>query len=48
MDAIAFSVDITETIRLYSVGLACGIILSIIPMIVGSIINFAFKTMKGG
>lgn len=38
----------TEVLELYSCGLACGVVFSVLPLMVGEIINFAFKIMKGG
>lgn len=37
----------TLALTVFSIGLACGIILSVLPLIVGEIINLAFKIMKG-
>lgn len=41
------TMDVNEVVSLYGIGLGCGIILSVIPMVVGSIIKFALNMMKG-
>lgn len=40
--------DLSEVVKLFGAGYGCGILLSVLPFVVGSIIGFAFKTMKGG
>jgi hypothetical protein len=39
-------VEIIDFVRLFGGGLACGIVLSLLPFVVGEIINFAFRVMK--
>jgi len=36
-----------NVVELYSVGFACGIVLSVLSFIIGEIINLAKKMMKG-
>lgn len=40
--------DAGEILKLYSQGVACGIVLSVIPFIIGEIIHFALNLMKRG
>jgi hypothetical protein len=37
-----------QFLKMYSVGIACGIGLSAIPFVIGEIISFSLKLMKGG
>lgn len=37
-----------DIISLLGIGCACGLILSVVPFVIGVIINFALKLMKGG
>jgi hypothetical protein len=37
-----------QFLKIYSVGIACGIGLSVIPFVIGEIISFSLKLMKGG
>ncbi len=49
MSEITFvTYSLEDAIGLYGAGMACGILLSLFPMVFGSIINFALKLMKGG
>lgn len=40
--------DLLEVVKLFGIGYASGIILSVLPLVVGEIINLMFKIMKGG
>lgn len=37
-----------ELLQLFSIGIAAGIVLSVIPFIIGLVIDLPFKIMKGG
>ena len=37
-----------QFLKIYSVGVACGIGLSVIPFVIGEILSFSLKLMKGG
>lgn len=39
---------LSQFLKIYSVGIACGIGLSVIPFVIGEIISFSLKLMKGG
>lgn len=36
-----------EVLELYSIGIGCGIILSVIPVAIGLVVGLAIKIMKG-
>lgn len=39
---------LVQFLEIYSVGIACGIGLSVIPFMIGEIISFSLRLMKGG
>ncbi|WP_320991547.1 hypothetical protein [Hungatella sp.] len=41
-------IDAMDILTLYSSGVAAGIVLSVIPYIIGCVISLAIKIMKGG
>ena len=36
-----------DVLELYSIGIGCGIVLSLIPLSIGSVVGLAFKIMRG-
>ena len=40
--------NLTEVVELYAVGVGCGILLSLLPFVVGSVAGLAFDIMKKG
>ena len=40
--------DLNEVIELYAVGVGCGILLSLIPYAVGSVVRLALDILKKG
>lgn len=41
-------IDSIEVVRLFASGYGCGIILSVIPYVIGCVIDLAISLMKGG
>lgn len=39
---------IEQVMQLYAVGLGCGIVLSLLPFVIGGLIDFSLNLMKGG
>lgn len=39
---------LVQFLNMYAVGLGCGIILSVVPFVIGEIINFSLRLLKGG
>ena len=44
----ADKMSMNDLISVYSMGFASGIMLSVIPLMIGEVISLAFKIMKGG
>lgn len=42
----AYMMNVMDYVYLFSGGLVCGILLTVIPFVIGAIINFAFKIMR--
>lgn len=40
--------DLNEVVELYAVGVGCGILLSLLPFVVGSVAGLAFDIMRKG
>ena len=40
--------NLNEVIELYAVGVGCGILLSLLPCVVGSVAGLAFDIMRKG
>jgi hypothetical protein len=40
--------DMNEVLELYAQGFGCGVLLSVIPLVVGELINFSINLMKKG
>ncbi len=40
--------NLNEVIELYAVGVGCGILLSLLPFVVGSVAGLAFDIMRKG
>ncbi len=40
--------EIVDIVKLFGIGYGAGFILSVLPLIIGEVINLVFKTMKGG
>ena len=40
--------NLNEVVELYAVGVGCGILLSLLPFVVGSVAGLAFDIMKKG
>lgn len=40
--------DYVQIVELFGTGYACGIVLSVLPLVVGMLINLSIKIMKGG
>ena len=38
--------NLNEVVELYAVGVGCGILLSLLPFVVGSVAGLAFDIMK--
>lgn len=36
-----------KVVELFATGYACGILLSVLPMVIGLLVNFSIKLMKG-
>nr|DAG14297.1 MAG TPA: hypothetical protein [Inoviridae sp.] len=41
-------IDLQEVLETYAAGVGCGILLSLIPYVVGSVIRIALDIMKKG
>ena len=40
--------NLNEVVELYAVGVGCGILLSLLPFVVGSVAGLAFDIMRKG
>lgn len=40
--------NLNEVVELYTVGVGCGILLSLLPFVVGSVAGLAFDIMRKG
>ena len=40
--------NLNEVVELYAVGVGCGILLSLLPIVVGSVAGLAFDIMRKG
>lgn len=40
--------DMNEVLKLYSQGFGCGIVLSVLPFVIGELMHFAINLMKRG
>ena len=40
--------NLNELVELYAVGVGCGILLSLLPFVVGSVAGLAFDIMRKG